>query len=232
MKEAAGKAKLKLAAVEAADAAGIGKDGAALKDLPQAGELIAAVFAAEPGLENAPLNLGSNGFLWYEVTGVTPEREKPLAEIRDKVLADWKTAQGAERLAAKAAGIAKEVKDGSKTLDAAAAELKLTKETKRGLKRDVEDPEFDGKTVEAAFGGGKGFVAMSGGGSGDTQIVMKVVETYDPTDKSAAAVGDAQKKQAANAISDDLLDQLVAKLQTEFPIVVNQQLINSALANN
>ena len=231
MQEAAGKAKLKLVSVEAADAAGLGKDGAALKDLPQSADLIAAVFGAEQGIENAPLNLGSNGFLWYEVTGVTAEREKPLAEVKDKVTADWKAAQGAERLAAKAAEIAKEVKDGSKTLDAVATELKLTKETKRGLKRDADDPDFDAKTVETAFGGGMDYVSISAGGSGDTQIVMKVVETYEPADKSAGAVSEAQKKQTADSMSDDLLDQLVARLQTDFPVTVNQQLIDSALAN-
>ena len=76
--------------------------------------------------------------------------------------------KGAELLAAKAADVAKQAK-GGKSLDELAAALKLEKSTKRGLKRDTEDADFDAATVEAAFGGGKGYVTVSAGGSGDTQ---------------------------------------------------------------
>jgi peptidyl-prolyl cis-trans isomerase D len=230
MEVAALKAKLKPVVVEASDSTGRSMDGKQIADLPESANLLAAVFAAEQGIENAPLNVGSNGFLWYEVQGVTPERERPLSEIKDKVVADWKAAKASELLAAKAAEVSKSV-SGGRTLDDIATELKLTKDTKRGLKRNVEDPDFDDATVEAAFGGGEGFVTVASGGSGDTQVVMKVVETYEPTDKSAAAVAEDLKKRSNAAMSDDLLDQLVAKLQTEFPVTVNKALIERAIAN-
>ena len=74
-------------------------------------------------------------------------------------------------------------------------------------------------------------MTVASGGSGDTQVVMKVVETYEPTDKSAAAMAEDLKKRSNSAMSDDLLDQLVAKLQTEFPVTVNKALIERAIAN-
>jgi peptidyl-prolyl cis-trans isomerase D len=230
MQAAAAKVKLKLVTIEAADASGLKPDGAKAEALPEQAELLPAVFAAEPGIENAPLNIGPNGFLWYEVTGVTAERERPVAEVKDRLSADWKTAKGAELLAAKAAEVAKQVK-GGQTMDAAAAALKLEKQTKRGLKRDADDADFDAATVEAAFGGGKGFVTVSAGGSGDTQYVLNIAETYEPADKSPGAVPEEQKKRASSAVSDDLLDQLVARLQSEYPITVNQALLERALAN-
>ena len=230
MQDAAAKAKLKLVTVEAADVAGLKPDGSKL-DLPAASaELLTAVFATEQGIENAPLNFGSNGFLWYEVASVTPERERPVAEIKAKLANDWKSAKGAELLAAKAADIAKQARDG-KSLDDLAVSLKLEKSTKRGLKRDAEDPDFDGATVEAAFGGGKSYVTVSAGGSGDKQYVMKVIETYEPADKSPSAIGEAGKKAANSGISDDILDQFVARLKGEYPVTVNQALIERALAN-
>jgi peptidyl-prolyl cis-trans isomerase D len=228
MAAAAEKAKLKMVTVDASDVTGLKPDGAKVDVLPSGPELLPAVFAAESSVENAPLNLESSGFLWYEVIAVTAERERPVAEIKAKLTADWKSAKGAELLAAKAADIAKQAKDG-KSLDELAAALKLEKATKRGLKRDAEDTDFDGPTVEAAFGGGKDYVAVSAGGSGEMQYVMKVVETYEPADKSA--VGETEKKKANSAVSDDLLDQLVARLQGEYPITVNQPLIERALAN-
>lgn len=230
MAAAALKAKLKMITVDAADVAGLKPDGSKIDGLPGSAELLPAVFAAEPNLENAPLNLQSNGFLWYEVMAVTAERERPVAEIKAKLTADWKSAKGAELLAAKAAEVAKQAKSGT-SLDELAAGLKLEKATKRGLKRDADDADFDGAAIEAAFGGGKDYVALSAGGSGETQYVMKVSETYEPADKSPSSVGEKEKKKADSAVSDDLLDQLVARLRNEYPITVNQALIERALAN-
>ncbi len=230
MDAAAAKVKLKLVTIDAVDATGLKPNGSKAVELPESAELLPAIFAAEPGLENAPLNFGSNGFLWYEVKSVTAERERPVAEVKDKLAADWKTAKGAELLAAKAAELAKEI-TGGKSMDDIAAGLKLQKQTKRGLKRDVDDSDFDAATVEAAFGGGKEYVTVSAGGSGDTQYVLKVVETYEPADKSPGAIAEDQKKRANSAVSDDLLDQLVARLQGEYPVTVNQALIERALAN-
>lgn len=226
---AAAKTKLKLVTVDA-DATGRSADGAPVKDLPESASLLAAVFAAEQGVENAPINIGSSGFLWYEVVRVTPERERPMSEVKDKVVADWKVAKAAELLSAKAAEVTKQAADG-KSLDDIALALKLTKETKRGLKRDAEDPDLDASAVETAFSGGKGFVGSSVGAAGDKQIILKVVETYEPADKSAASLGEDQTKRAALALSDDLLDQFVARLQTEYPVTVNKALIERAIAN-
>jgi peptidyl-prolyl cis-trans isomerase D len=230
MQAAAAKTKLKMVTLDAIDATGATPAGVIVKDLPESAALLSAVFSAEQGIENTPLNAEANGFVWYEVDGITPERQRPLTEVKAKVTADWKVAQGAERLAAKAAGLLKDVQ-GGKTLDAIAAELKLTKETKRGLKREADDADFDGATVEAAFGGGKDFATLSAGGSGDVQYLMKVVETYDPADASAAAVAEAEKKQNASKLSDDLLDQLVARLRGQYPVTVNQALITRSIAN-
>ncbi len=227
---AAAKTKLKLVTIDGADATGQSIDGKPVKDLPETASLLTAVFAAEQGIENAPINVGSNGFLWYEVLQITPERERPMSEVKDTVVSDWKVAKAAELLAAKAAEVTKQAA-GGKSLDDIASELKLTTDTKRGLKRDVEDPDLDVSAVETAFGGGKGLVTSSGGAAGDKQIILKVVETYEPTNNSAASLADDQKKRAASALSDDLLDQLVAKLQLAFPVTINQPLIERAIAN-
>ncbi len=227
---AAAKTKLKLVTIDGADATGQSIDGKPVKDLPETASLLTAVFAAEQGIENAPINVGSNGFLWYEVLQITPERERPMSEVKDTVVSDWKVAKAAELLAAKAAEVTKQAA-GGKSLDDIASELKLTTDTKRGLKRDVEDPDLDVSAVETAFGGGKGLVTSSGGAAGDKQIILKVVETYEPTNNSAASLADDQKKRAASALSDDLLDQLVAKLQLAFPVTINQPLIERAITN-
>ena len=230
MEAAAKEAKLKAVTIDAIDVAGLKPDGTRADGLPESADLLPALFAAEPSIENSPLNLGSNGFLWYEVISVTAERERPIEEIKAKLAADWKSAKGAELLAARAADLVKQAKDG-KTFDELAASLRLEKATKRGLKRDADDPDLDAAAVETAFGGGNGHIAVSAGGSGEMQYVLRVTEIYEPADKSPAAIAEDQKKRADSAVSDDLLDQLVARLQGDFPVTVNQALIERALAN-
>lgn len=228
MKSAADKAKLKFVTIEAIDATAQTPDGQIVKDLPESQNLISSVFQAEEGAENAPLNAAGNGFIWYEVEKVTAARERTLEEVRDRVVADWKAASINEQLASKAEEIRKAVV-GGKSLDDVATELKLTKETKRGIKRDSDDPDLGQDGVEAAFGGGLGYVAAVSNATGDQQTVLKVTEVFEPTDATDTAVPENRKQQVARGMSDDLLDQLVTRLQETYPVTINSAVIDAAI---
>ena len=102
--------------------------------------------------------------MFYEVQDVTPARDRTLDEVHAKVVADWKAAEAEKRLDAKAAELAKQVKDGA-ALDTIAGELKLEKQTKRGVKREADDADFGKEGVAAMFGvaeGGSGVVRIAG----------------------------------------------------------------------
>ena len=190
--------------------------------------MLAAAFQAEEGAENPPLNAGNNGFLWYEVEGVTPARDRKLEEVRERVVADWKLAEVNERLAAKAEEVRKAVADG-KTLDQVATELALTKETKRGIKRDSDDADIGAEGVEAVFGGGQGHVALVASPTGDSQTIMVVTEIFEPADASETAIPENLRQQAARGMADDLLEQLVARLQETFTVTVNNAALQAAV---
>ncbi|TIN49846.1 MAG: peptidylprolyl isomerase, partial [Mesorhizobium sp.] len=102
---------------------------------------IKAVFEAEPNTENEGLTTAANGFVFYEVQSITPARDSTLDEVRQKVVADWTAAETDKRLTAKAGELEKRLKAGA-TLDVIAGELKLEKQTKRGLKREADDADF------------------------------------------------------------------------------------------
>lgn len=228
MKAAADKNRLKIVTVEGIDQTSQALDGTSIKDLPEAQNLLPAVFQAEEGTENAPLNAAGAGFIWYEVEKITPARERPLNEVRERVVADWKTATINEKLAAKAEEIRKAVV-GGKTLEAAATELGLAVATKRGLKRDAEDTDIGADGVEAAFGGGLGHVAAVANATGDQQTVLKVTEVFEPTDTSESAIPENRKQQLARGLADDLLDQFVARLQENYPVTVNSAALQAAI---
>ncbi|MGL4488230.1 MAG: peptidyl-prolyl cis-trans isomerase [Rhizobiaceae bacterium] len=227
MAVAAEKLKLAVVSYEAIDQSGLAPDGKAVTALPEQQQLLSALFTAEEGAENAPLNAGATGFIWYEAGKITPARERPLEEVRERVVADWKTATVNKNLAAKAEEIRKAV-EGGKTLDTVAAEMKLEKQTKRGVKRGAADAELSEEGIDAAFGGGNGHVAAVASATGDQQTVMKVTEVFEPADTSAGAIDANQKQALEDGLADDLLDQLVARLTEDYPVSFNQAAMTAA----
>lgn len=229
LREAAGKLGLEVATIDAVDRAGQRPDGTVVNDLPQSKELLQASFEAEAGLENPPVNVGSTGYVFFEIEDITAARDRTLDEVKAKVATDWKAAEAEKRLGAKAAEIEKRLKDGT-ALDALATELGVEKQTKRGLKRESDDGDFGRAGVAAIFGvaeGGSGVVAAP---TGDAQIVFKVAEVFEPAGADASSVPEDAQKSFASGMADDLLDQLVAKLQGEYGVTVNRTAIDQALA--
>ncbi len=231
MEAAAAKVKLKIVTIDAIDQTAKTPDGKPVQDLPEQQNLLAAAFQADASVENAPINAGSNGFVWYEVAIITPARDQTLTEVRDRAVNDWKVATIDERLAAKAEEIRKAVA-GGKSLDDVATELSLTKQTKRGIKRGAEDADIGPDGVEATFGGGLNYVATAMSASGDQQTVLKVTEVFAPSDTTPTSVPENQKKATSNGMADDLLDQLVARLETIYPVTTNPAALEAAMQTN
>jgi peptidyl-prolyl cis-trans isomerase D len=229
LREAAAKLKLDVVSVEAIDRAGQLPDGSIHADLPQSRELLQAAFETEANVENPPVNTGSNGFVFYEVEGITPARDRTLDEVREKVVADWIAGETTKRLAAKAAELEKRLKDGTE-FDALATELSLEKQTKRGLKREADDADFGREGVASMFGVAEGGSGVIQSPTGDGQILFKVTEVFEPAGASPESVpGDAQAS-FSSGLANDLLDQLVARLQTQYEVEVNRNAIDQALA--
>ncbi|HEY4192342.1 MAG TPA: peptidylprolyl isomerase, partial [Mesorhizobium sp.] len=169
------------------------------------------------------------GYVFYEVSAVTPARDRTLDEVRQKVVADWTAAEAAKLLDDKAQALEKRLKTGE-TLDVIASELKLEKQTKRGLKRDADDADLGKDGAAATFGVGEGGAGLVAAPTGDAQILFKVVEVTEPAGADASTLPDDVQKSFASGISDDLLDQLVAHLQTQYKVQVDQVAISQAQA--
>ena len=102
LSEAAAQQKLPIRTIEAVDRSGRDPSGQVINDIPQSRDLLQGAFEADVNVELPPLNIGSNGFVWYQVDEVTQERQKPLDEVRSQVIADWKAEKAGEALGAKA----------------------------------------------------------------------------------------------------------------------------------
>jgi peptidyl-prolyl cis-trans isomerase D len=228
LREAAANLKLAVQTVESIDRAGRRPDGSVINDLPQSQQLIRAAFETETGVENAPINLGGSGFLFYEVDGITPARERTLDEVREKVTADWIAAETERALSARAEEIAKRVRDGA-TLDAVATELGLEKQTKRGLKREADDADFGKDGVAEVFGVAPQGVGIAAAPGGDARIVFKVTEVFEPAGSGPDSVPEEQRTAFSSGLADDLLDELVTVLQAQYGVTIDRAAINQAL---
>jgi peptidyl-prolyl cis-trans isomerase D len=229
MAEAAAKLDLKVVTIDAIDRRAMRPDGTIVGDLPESEELLKQAFDAEVGSENPAINIGSDGYLYYEVDSVTQARDRTLEEVHDKAVADWKSEQAEKRLDAKMADLEKQLKDGTE-LDAVATDLKLDKQTKRGVKREADDADFGKDGVKAIFSVAQGGSGAFANPAGDGRILFKVTETFEPAGAGPDSVPDNVRKQFASGLSDDLLDQLVARLQNEFDVSVNQAAMQQALS--
>ena len=225
--QAAEKLKLKVVTIDAIDRTGQRPDGTIVNDLPESAELIKSVFAAEPNTENEGLTTADNGFVFYEVQSVTPARDRTLDEVRKKVVADWTEAETDKRLDAKAQELEKRLKAGT-TLDVIAGELKLDKQTKRGLKREADDADFGKEGAAAMFGVGEGGTGLIPSPTGDGQILFKVAEVFEPAGADGSAVPDDAQKSFGAGMSDDLLDQLVAQLQSQYDVRIDPNAVSQA----
>ncbi|MBW9061991.1 SurA N-terminal domain-containing protein [Rhizobium herbae] len=229
MQEAASQTNLKLVVLNAVDARGNDAEGEAIAGIPEAKTLLSEAFKAEVGAETLPVNLGRDGYVWFDVEAITPARDQTLDEAREKVVADWTAEQQRNALAAKATELKGRVEKGE-TLAAIAAELGIAVETKSGLRRSSEGAALSPAAVAAAFGGPNGHVANAPGVGGDGQILLKVTGV-DDSNPGDALDNDARQIDAiARASGDDILDQMVSELQKGYGVAINQQLADVALS--
>ncbi|MGQ2907376.1 MAG: SurA N-terminal domain-containing protein [Aliihoeflea sp.] len=229
LREAASQQNLEIVSVPAIDANGLDPDGDPVDGIPGAEEVLQAAFDAEPNTENAPIALGANGYVFYEVTEVTPARDRELDQVRDDVVAEWREQEGRRLLAERANEIAAQIEDGA-ALGEVAGELELEVQTKRGLRRGADDVDLGREGVAAAFSVPARGVETIGSNEGDRQIVLQVSEVFAPANASGGSLPENVAQNYAGGFGDDLLDQLVTRLQAQYSVTVNQGAVQQALS--
>ena len=79
----------------------------------------AAAFNSDVGVDSDAMQLSNGGYLYYDVTGITPSRERTLAEVKDQVEQRWRDDEVAKRLTAKANELLGRLKTGAPLADVA-----------------------------------------------------------------------------------------------------------------
>ena len=110
--EAAKSVGLEARQIDAVDPQGLDPKGQAL-NLPDQPELLAAAYASDVGVDDAPLQTASRGWLWFDVLKVDPARDRSFDEVKDQVEQQWRADAMAKALAAKGDDMVKQIEGGA-----------------------------------------------------------------------------------------------------------------------
>src|SRR3982075_2761268 len=218
--EAAQKLGLTAVTVEAVDRSGRAAGGQPAGNIPRGLDVVSQAFTSSVGVDNDPIQFGG-GYVWYDVLGVTPSRERNLDEVRDQVEARWREDQIAGRLRTKATEMVQKLEHGGNLADeAAAAGSKV--ETASGFRRDASLPGVPASANTAAFRSAKDGVGQTAGAGASEWIVFRVTDvSVLPVDLAS----DDMKKlkdTLERGLTDEQVAQYVTKLETDIGMSINQ----------
>ncbi len=225
--DAATQLNLKPVTINAIDANGEDDKGNPVEGLPTPA-LLTEVFKTEPGTEAPAVNIGREGYVWFDVDQIIPPRDRTLDEVRDRVVADWTAEQQRNALTAKAEELKNRVEKGD-SLQTIASDMGLAVETKMGLRRNSDDALFGQQAVSAVFAGAEGLVGTAVNADGSARILFKVTEVNTNAPADALNNDDRQITAMAKAAGDDMLDQMVTRLQNDYGVSINQALADQAM---
>ncbi len=225
--EAAKKLGLKSRTIDAVDRSGRAPDGKPVAGLPKSPDVIAAAFASDIGVDNDPLQLPS-GYLWYDVTGITPSRDRSLDEVKDQVTQRWRDDEIGNRLQAKSDEMLGKLKAGT-TLAQLATDNGLKVETAVDLQRGKPGGFAPAKLVEAAFKTPKDTPAIATGDQETTRFILRVTAVSDPKADLDVVAAKQITTTLQSSYADDIIGAYVTKLESDLGVTVNQQALTQII---
>ncbi len=224
--EAAQGVGLQARSIDAIDANGLDKSGAAVDGLDDPGALVKAVFASDVGVDNEPLSTRDGGTIWFDVLGIEPARAQSFAEVRDKVAQAWSDDEIGKRLSAKAAELVKQLDGGAAFSAVAASQGNAAINHVANIKRT--DPQ-DLSTTMLKLVFDRPVDTAGSSASADGRILFKVTDAKVPPLNLNRPDFQNITDQMKTALHEDLTAEYVTQLQGEIGVEINQQALASIL---
>ncbi|RDI56717.1 SurA N-terminal domain-containing protein [Microvirga subterranea] len=215
---------LNIVQVPAVDAQGLDRAGNPV-DIPDRDAVVKAAFASDIGADNEALR-SNGGYIWYDVTGVEPAREKTLAEVRDQVSAQWRDDQIAQKLSEKARGLTERLQKGE-AIEAVAQESGAPVKTASDLARNAAKDDLTAEAVARVFAVPVGQAANAANGT-DSRAVFKVTGATVPPLVTTTQEAQNIENQLRNGMSNDLINQYIAQIRQDLGVTINQQALRQA----
>jgi len=228
--EAGQKLGLTPVTIDAVDRSGRLPDGQPAGNIPRGLDVVSQAFASDVGVDNDPIAF-EGGYVWYDVLGTTPSRERSLDEVKDQVEAKWREDQIASRLRTKATEMVQKLDQGNKLADeAAAAGLKV--ETATAFKRDASLPNVPASVISAAFRTAKDASGQTAGAGDGEWVVFRVTDIIVPPIDFASDGIKKLKQALERSLTDEQIAEYVTKLETNIGTTINEAAFSQVTGAN
>ncbi|MEP1441807.1 MAG: SurA N-terminal domain-containing protein [Hyphomicrobiales bacterium] len=224
--EIAEKLKVKLVTVTDVAKSGALAVGGEIDDkTPALNNLLDEAYQTDVSVENDVIEVGRDGYLWFEVTDVKEARDQTLDEVKSRVVADWVSAETEKAVAAEADRIAAKMKEG-RAIQALAIEAAKTVQTVSGVKRGEPAEGLSGPAVALAFNGAQGHVTTAAGDQANQMFVMHIKEIKTPK----AEATETGNEQVLQAIQNDVIETYLVRIRNREGTSINAEAL--ALASD
>jgi peptidyl-prolyl cis-trans isomerase D len=226
LEEAAKKLNLNIVTLDV-DRSGRDPSGKLAANIPAAGNVINAAFSSDVGVDTYPVE-ADGGYVWYQVDGVTPSRDRTLDEVKADVEQRWRDDQVANHLKDKTADLLDKAKSGN-AFDALAAAAGVKVEKATDLKRGASTPGVAPRVLDAVFHTAKDAFGSSEGDKPTQWIVFRVTGVTTPAFDPNSAEGKKLDQLLQRSVAEDLFVQYVTWVQNYLGTTVNQSVLAQAL---
>jgi len=224
IQEVAAKSGMKYAHIPAMDRNGLGPDGKPVT-APNDDQFRSEVFKSEVGEYGDPEQSKSGLAFVIKINGVTPPKLKPLAEVRDEVLAAWTAGQQARALGAKAQSIADSVHDEA-SLERAAHSVNATPQSSPALTRRTADATFSPAFVRNAFDAMPGGAAIGPTADGKSYVVALVTGVRHTNVLPSTPLFQMARERAAGQMGADVAQAMAEAAKSEQGVTVHADVVN------
>ena len=218
--EAAQKLGLAAVTIDAVDRSGRTPGGQLVSNIPRGLDVVSQAFNSDVGVDNDPISF-NGGYVWYDVLGITPSRERSLDEVKDQVEARWRDDQITSKLRTKATEMVQKLEQGGNLADEAAS-VGTKVETASGFRRDASPPGVPASAVAAAFRTAKDGVGQTAGTGNGEWIVFRVTDISVPPVDLASDDMKKLKETLERGLTDEQVGQYVTKLESDIGTSINQ----------
>ena len=218
---------LPVIALPAIDRSGKDKAGNPIENLPEREALLTAIFGSDIGVDNEALRTRNGGYVWYEVTGIEPARERALAEVRDQVAEQWRAEEISRRMAEKARGFVERLNKGE-AIETVAADAGAEVKAATDLARRAAKGELSTEAVNRIFTVPVGHAASAETGD-NVRAIFKVTAATVPPFVTTTQEAQRIAEQLRLFLADDLIAQYVKQAQQDLGVRIYQDAFRRAV---
>lgn len=186
-----------------------------------------AAMEAERDVDTDLVELGSKGLVALRVDAIDAPAVIPLAEIRDRVAADWTAEETGRRLATLAGQLKGEL-EGGLTLADLATRLNRPVQSAGPVARSETAPDLPAGLIAAVFVPEAAGAAVTLGGVAVASVTE--ILPFDAATPDAAAMVQNVTDQMRAQAAEDVLAMMVQAVQASEGLQVNQDLMERVLA--